>query len=320
MFRTKREGVSFVLAAVEAAFGSAFVRVYAVDGRFLTIGDAREEPLAVAAANWAATARAIAAYHPDALLVDVGTTTTDIIPIVGGTVAASGAHRSRPARLRRAGVHRRPPNSGRGDRQSCDGRGHPHRCLGGGVRAGRRRAPLARRSRSGRLHVPHARRPSRDPRVCRRAAGAGGVRRSRSAGRRRGVFDRRRAGRRAGGAHCRGDRTRAHASSVAANRGGHRPGRVSGGGGRVRGGDDGPPARRGARRCRVAVRARRVGRPPARAGAGCRHAGFELRASSFELRAPARAAEPRASPASSPQPPASSLRTPHSIQLSSRPW
>ena len=97
MFRTKREGVSFVLAAMEAAFGSAAVRVYAVDGRFLTIGDARDEPLAVAASNWAATARAIAADHPDALLVDVGTTTTDIIPIAGGTLAAT-AHTD-PGRL-----------------------------------------------------------------------------------------------------------------------------------------------------------------------------------------------------------------------------
>jgi (4-(4-[2-(gamma-L-glutamylamino)ethyl]phenoxymethyl)furan-2-yl)methanamine synthase len=90
MFRTKREGVSFVLAAVEAAFPSALVRVYAVDGRFLTAGQARRDPLAVASANWSATARAIAAHHPDALLVDIGTTTTDIIPIVGGTVAAGG--------------------------------------------------------------------------------------------------------------------------------------------------------------------------------------------------------------------------------------
>ncbi|MEO8258195.1 MAG: hydantoinase/oxoprolinase family protein [Acidobacteriota bacterium] len=97
MFRTKRAGVAFVLAAIEAAFGAAVVRVYAVDGRFLTIGEARQEPLAVAAANWAATARAIAAHHPESLLVDVGTTTTDIIPIVGGSVAAVG--RTDPERL-----------------------------------------------------------------------------------------------------------------------------------------------------------------------------------------------------------------------------
>lgn len=90
MFRTKREGVAFVLDAVEAAFHQAEIRVFAVDGRFLRCGDARREPLAVAAANWAATARAVAARHPDALLVDVGTTTTDIVPIVAGVVAAAG--------------------------------------------------------------------------------------------------------------------------------------------------------------------------------------------------------------------------------------
>jgi probable H4MPT-linked C1 transfer pathway protein len=90
MFRTKREGVGFVLDAVESAFPSAVVRVYTVNGRFLPPAGARQQPLSVAAANWAATARAVAAHHPDALLVDVGTTTTDIVPIVGGVVVASG--------------------------------------------------------------------------------------------------------------------------------------------------------------------------------------------------------------------------------------
>ena len=48
------------------------------------------DPLSVAAANWAATARAVAMHHPDALLVDIGTTTTDLVPIVGGEVVAVG--------------------------------------------------------------------------------------------------------------------------------------------------------------------------------------------------------------------------------------
>jgi len=42
------------------------------------------------AANWAATAQQVADSHGDVLLVDVGTTSTDIIPIVGGRVAAQG--------------------------------------------------------------------------------------------------------------------------------------------------------------------------------------------------------------------------------------
>lgn len=90
MFRTKREGVRFVLDALSAAFPDATTRVFTTDGRFLTIDNARVEPLAVAAANWAATARMVASRYRDAMLVDVGTTTTDIIPIVNAQVVAQG--------------------------------------------------------------------------------------------------------------------------------------------------------------------------------------------------------------------------------------
>jgi len=90
IFRTKREGVRFVLDAVTAAFPEADVRVYAADGRFLSVAGARIEPLAVAAANWAATAQLVAQSVSETILIDTGTTTTDIIPIAGGRVAARG--------------------------------------------------------------------------------------------------------------------------------------------------------------------------------------------------------------------------------------
>lgn len=97
-FRTKREGVRFVLDHVVAAFPDALVRVHTVDGRFLDAAAAREAPFDVAAANWAATARLVATSWPDAVLIDVGSTTTDITPIVAGAVAARG--RTDPERLR----------------------------------------------------------------------------------------------------------------------------------------------------------------------------------------------------------------------------
>jgi probable H4MPT-linked C1 transfer pathway protein len=97
VFRTKREGVSCVLDAVESAFGSSAVSVFTVDGVFVTPTEARLAPLRVAAANWMATACWVSRTHPDALLVDIGTTTTDIIPIVGGLVVAEG--RTDPDRL-----------------------------------------------------------------------------------------------------------------------------------------------------------------------------------------------------------------------------
>ncbi|KND62412.1 hypothetical protein BVER_01615 [Candidatus Burkholderia verschuerenii] len=46
----------------------------------------------VASANWLATAQWVAACMPDALLIDIGSTTTDIIPIVDGQVVARGTN------------------------------------------------------------------------------------------------------------------------------------------------------------------------------------------------------------------------------------
>src|SRR5689334_11310977 len=96
-FRTKREGVGAVLDGVLAAFPSDLVRVFTVDGRFVDPDEARAIPLAVGASNWAATATVAARLVPDAILIDIGTTSTDIIPIVAGRVAARG--RTDPARL-----------------------------------------------------------------------------------------------------------------------------------------------------------------------------------------------------------------------------
>ncbi len=90
MFATKREGVTFVIDAVETAFRSAPTMIYGVDGRFHTPADARRRPLVVAAANWVATATVVAQDIGDAVLIDTGTTTTDIIPLVGGQNAAVG--------------------------------------------------------------------------------------------------------------------------------------------------------------------------------------------------------------------------------------
>src|SRR5437667_193240 len=97
-FTTKREGVAFVLDAFQTAFPAIDPWVYGVDGRFRSAAAARKQPLEVAAANWMATATIVSLSIPDALLLDVGSTTADVIPIVAGRVAARG--RTDPARLR----------------------------------------------------------------------------------------------------------------------------------------------------------------------------------------------------------------------------
>lgn len=96
-FRTKREGVSFVLDALEQAFPEDDLRIYAVSGEFLAPKRARVWPLEVGASNWAATARLVGRFVTDCILVDIGTTSTDIIPIVAGEPRALG--RTDPERL-----------------------------------------------------------------------------------------------------------------------------------------------------------------------------------------------------------------------------
>jgi probable H4MPT-linked C1 transfer pathway protein len=89
-FRTKREGVAFVLDAAEDALGDRPLSVLTTSGELVPIGAARARPWAVAAANWVATGLAVADGHSDALLLDIGSTTADIVPIAAGRVAANG--------------------------------------------------------------------------------------------------------------------------------------------------------------------------------------------------------------------------------------
>ena len=89
-FRSKRQGIGFILDALEATFSADRLHVYTVAGRFVTPREARRHPLEVAASNWSATAHWVATLTPTCILLDIGTTTTDLIPIVGGRVSALG--------------------------------------------------------------------------------------------------------------------------------------------------------------------------------------------------------------------------------------
>lgn len=73
-FETKMQGISFIVDAVRKAFPSA--RFYGTDARFHT--SAVPE---LAAANWLASADFLRSRHPDAVLLDIGSTTSDIIPL-----------------------------------------------------------------------------------------------------------------------------------------------------------------------------------------------------------------------------------------------
>jgi probable H4MPT-linked C1 transfer pathway protein len=89
-FATKREGVLFVLDAVERAVAPCPLVALTTAGALVPVDAARARPLEVAAANWIAPALLVAAEHDRALIVDVGSTTTDVVPVAGGRVAAGG--------------------------------------------------------------------------------------------------------------------------------------------------------------------------------------------------------------------------------------
>ncbi len=95
-FRTKREGVNFVLDAVTRAADRA-PAVFTTAGTFVDVARARARPLEVAASNWLATALLVVRHASDAILVDVGSTTADVIPLRAGRVDAVG--RTDPERL-----------------------------------------------------------------------------------------------------------------------------------------------------------------------------------------------------------------------------
>ncbi len=90
VFATKREGVLHVLEAARDALPGRRLRVMTTAGELIGLDEARAEPLRCAAANWMATALLVARRLPDAILVDCGGTTTDLIPIAGGSVVARG--------------------------------------------------------------------------------------------------------------------------------------------------------------------------------------------------------------------------------------
>jgi len=90
VFRSKREGVLFVLDSIAAAFPDCPIYALSLAGEFVPLAQARKRPLDFAAANWLATALFLARQYGDGLLVDVGSTTTDITPLLNGEVAGLG--------------------------------------------------------------------------------------------------------------------------------------------------------------------------------------------------------------------------------------
>ena len=73
-FGNKMQGISFITGAVQKAFPQA--RFYGMDARFHEVAVPQ-----LAAANWLASADFLRQKYPRAVLLDIGSTTSDIIPL-----------------------------------------------------------------------------------------------------------------------------------------------------------------------------------------------------------------------------------------------
>jgi probable H4MPT-linked C1 transfer pathway protein len=112
-FETRRQGVHAILNAVAELAAGRRIVVWSLDSRFVDLNRARQIPLRIAAGNWLALARFAARYAPagSALLIDAGSTTTDIIPLHNGKPtprARSDRHRLQTRELVYTGVRRTP--------------------------------------------------------------------------------------------------------------------------------------------------------------------------------------------------------------------
>jgi len=89
-YLTKTEGINHVLYCVVKVFGDLPVFVLDVEANLLSVRQSLQDTLNVSSANWAATGWIVSQIIKNGIVVDVGSTTTSIIPIINGKVAAQG--------------------------------------------------------------------------------------------------------------------------------------------------------------------------------------------------------------------------------------
>ena len=89
-FPDRRTGVARLLGTLTAAWPEAACVVWAGYRGFVPLADAAAHAGEIASANWLATAKLVARRVGDGLLVDLGSTTTDVIVCAGSEVRAAG--------------------------------------------------------------------------------------------------------------------------------------------------------------------------------------------------------------------------------------
>lgn len=111
LFRSRSEGVRALVNIMEDRLWPGSVEVFAGMRGFLTPRASRNAEDAIASSNWLASASFVARHLHQALFIDIGSTTTDIVAVRDGVVLAHGMNdhdRLRHAELVYNGVVRTP--------------------------------------------------------------------------------------------------------------------------------------------------------------------------------------------------------------------
>ena len=110
LFTDRAQGVAHIADHLAQTLGPA-LRLFDAEGDWRAPHEAATRWSSIASANWQATARVLAQRAGDGILVDIGSTTTDLIPLRASRVAAQGctdAQRLATGELVYQGVVRTP--------------------------------------------------------------------------------------------------------------------------------------------------------------------------------------------------------------------
>ena len=89
-FQTKREGILTILNALEQIFEKEKMFFINNKNKFSNFDQVKSDPISVAAANWVSTSLFLGKFIPKCILIDAGSTTIDVIPILNSVPVSRG--------------------------------------------------------------------------------------------------------------------------------------------------------------------------------------------------------------------------------------
>ncbi|MFX1389715.1 MAG: hydantoinase/oxoprolinase family protein [Promethearchaeota archaeon] len=89
-FQTKREGILVILDALEQVFDISKMRFITTQNKFIDYESSKLNYSLISAANWVSTALFLGEFINQCILIDAGSTTIDLIPIIDSVPVSKG--------------------------------------------------------------------------------------------------------------------------------------------------------------------------------------------------------------------------------------